>query len=476
MRPVPLLRAADMRAAEESWFAAGHDSYALMQTAAAAVAERAGTMAGPAARLLILAGPGNNGGDGHLAAVALAARGFHVHVQRLGAPSTPDSRRAAAEWTGATGPADPAGFDLIVDALFGIGPKRPLAGDAAALVTAANASGRPILSVDIASGLDADTGAAAGPAIEATATLSFHTAKPGHLLLPGRLHTGRLHIADIGLPAPTGATLFENSPALWSLPRPQPNTHKYARGAALVWSGPALATGASRLAAQAALRIGAGAVTLAGPRDALLVHAAHVTAIMLAEAGPQDFARLLDNPKLRAACVGPGAGSNARCVAGAALQSGKPLVLDADALTAFEADPAHLFRLIRRHPRDVVLTPHEGEFSRLFPGLTGSRLERAAEAASQSGATIVFKGSDGVIASPEGRASIATNAPAWLATAGSGDVLAGFITGLLAQGMPAFEAASAASWIHAELGNRLGAGLIAEDLAGPEIRPILAGL
>lgn len=476
MQPRVLLTAAEMRAAEQSWFAAGHSSFKLMQVAASAVAERAATLAPPGGHILVLAGPGNNGGDGHLAAVRLSARGFAVHVQRLGEASTANSQRAAGEWSGPTGPADPASFDLIVDALFGIGLTRPLTGEAAAIVEAANASGKPILAVDIPSGINADTGEAPGPAIEATATVTFHTPKPGHLLYPGRQHTGRLHIVDIGLPPPTGTTLFENSPALWQLPRPQANTHKYARGAALVWSGPALATGASRLAAQAALRIGAGAVTLAGDREALLIHAAHVTAIMLAEAGAQGFGTLLQNPKLRAACVGPGAGVQALDIATAALQSGKALVLDADALTAFAPDPAHLARLIRRHPRPVVLTPHEGEFARLFPAITGNRLQRTLAAAKASGATIVFKGSDGVIATPEGHATIVTNAPPWLATAGSGDVLAGFIAGLLAQGMSGFEAAAAASWIHGELGNRLGAGLIAEDLASAEIRAVLAGL
>jgi NAD(P)H-hydrate epimerase len=464
-----------MRAAEQAHFASGADSFALMTRAAGEVARAAASQLAPGARVLVLAGPGNNGGDGHVAARLLVERGFRVHVCQLGTPATPDASRAAAEWTGTSGPADPAGFDLIIDALFGIGLGRPLTGEAAALVSAANASGVPILSVDIASGVLADSGEVPGPAILARDTVTFHTPKPGHLLLPGRLHTGRLTVADIGL-APTPSDLFVNAPGLWRWPVPAPDTHKYARGAVLVWSGPELQTGASRLAAQAALRIGAGAVTLAGSREALRVHAAHLTAVMLAEADAQGFARLLASPRIRAACVGPGAGPDARCVAGAALQSGKALVLDADALTAFADDPAHLARLVRRHDRPVILTPHEGEFARLFPGLSGSKLARARAAAAATGAVVVLKGTDGVIAAPDGRAAINVNALPWLATAGSGDVLAGFAAGLLAQGLPAFEAAAAACWVHGDVGARLGAGLIAEDLCGPAVRESLAAL
>jgi len=269
-----------------------------------------------------------------------------------------------------------------------------------------------------------------------------------------------------------------NTPVLWrgQFPQPERDTNKYARGAALVWSGPALQTGASRLAACAALRIGAGAVTLIGDREALLVHASHVTAIMLAEGDPAEFARRLASDKIRAACVGPGAGTSARQSAIAALQAGKPVVLDADALTAFAGDHAHLARMVRRTMRPVVLTPHEGEFARLFPQLSGNKAERALAAATDTGAIVVLKGADGIIASPDGRVAVVGNAVPWLATAGSGDVLAGFITGLLAQGMPGFEAASAGSWVHAEAGRHVGAGLIAEDLTGPIIRDVLAEL
>lgn len=475
IRPQAILTSAAMRAAEAAHFAAGADSFAVMTRAAGEVARVAATRLAPRARVLVLAGPGNNGGDGNVAARLLAERGFAVRVQRLGEPATADARRAAAEWGGAVGQAAPDDFDLIVDALFGIGLARPLAGEAAALVEAANGSAVPILAVDIASGLDADSGAVPGPAIRAAQTVTFHAPKPGHLLLPGRGHTGRLTVADIGLP-PTDSDLFVNAPGLWAWPVPALDTHKYARGAAVLWSGPALMTGASRLAATAALRVGAGAVTLAGVREALLVQAAHVTAVMLAEADPQAFARLLGSARIRAVCVGPGAGPDARCVAGAALQSGKPVVLDADALTAFAGEVDHLARLVRRHARPVILTPHEGEFARLFPQAEGNRLVRARAAAAMTGAVVVLKGADGVIAAPDGRAAINVNAPVWLATAGSGDVLAGFAIGLLAQGLDGFDAAAAACWLHGDVGSRLGAGLIADDLCGPVVRDSIAGL
>ena len=470
----PLLTAEAMRAAEAAWFAAGHDSFALMQAAATAVADRAAQLARPGAHILVLCGPGNNGGDGFLAAHLLRQRGLRVQVSAPLGAGKGDAARAAALWNAPTDAAF-ADADLIIDALFGIGGGRPLSGALADLAEQANTSGAPILAVDIASGIDADSGAVTGPASIAAETITFHTAKPGHWLQPGRRHRGRLTIADIGLPA-TPANLWLNGPDLWTLPHPTADTHKYARGGALIWSGPPLITGASRLSATAALRAGAGAVTLVGGRDALAVQAAHVTAVMLQEADPAAFAALLSSPKWRAACIGPGAGPPARDAATAALSTGKTLVLDADALTAFADDPDHLARLIRRHPRPVILTPHEGEFARLFPAITGSKLERARAASATSGAVVILKGADSVIAAPDGCAAIQPDAPAWLATAGSGDVLAGLATGLLAQGMAAFEAAAAATHIHAEAGRLLGAGLISEDLAGPVLRDVLAAL
>jgi hydroxyethylthiazole kinase-like uncharacterized protein yjeF len=479
-RARPLLSAGQMQAAEAAWFAAGNDSFALMQLAAGRVADAAHAMLGETpARVLVLAGPGNNGGDGLVAARLLTERGHAVSVVALSDPAawTGDAARARDLSGGPLLPADAdwAEADLIIDALFGIGLARPLEGKAAALVARANASGLPVLAVDIPSGIGSDTGAVYGAAIRASRTLTFHTAKPGHFLLPGRTHAGVLEIADIGLQPAEAVTTWENGPGLWRLPEPAVDTHKYARGGAAVWSGPELATGAARLAARGALRVGAGAVTLCGSAAAMRVHAAHETAIMLRVCDAPGFADFLQSPRVRAACLGPGAGEGVQPVAVAALETGCPLVLDADALTAFAGEADHLGRLVHRRGRPVVLTPHEGEFSRLFPDLAGTKLDRARAAAAATGAIVILKGADGVIAAADGRAAINSNAPPWLATAGSGDVLAGLVTGLLAQGMEGFEAAAAACWLHGALGAALGPGLTADDLAGPAVRDALAG-
>lgn len=478
-----ILTAAEMRAAEAEWFDHGHNSYALMETAAAAVADAAHTMARPGSRILVLAGPGNNGGDGHVTARLLAEAGYRLTVAAMvGRDSLRgDAARAAGGWKGATVPlahARPETFDLIIDALFGIGLLRPLAGDAAEVAARCNACATPVLAIDIPSGINADTGEMPGAAIRAEKTVSFHTAKPGHLLLPGRDWCGALTIADIGLP-PTPSTLRHNNPQNWrtSFPVPGAETHKYTRGGAIIWSGGEFHTGAARLAARAALRIGAGAVILAGDPAALRIHAAQESAIMLAEADTNSATGLFAAPRCAAICVGPGAGVGpARIIATIALQSGKPLVLDADALTAFADNRSSLADAIAPHPRPVVLTPHMGEFARLWPDLSGSRVDRARFAARETGAIVVLKGADTVIAAPDGRASINSNAPPWLATAGSGDTLAGFITGLLAQGMDGFHAASASVWLHGAIGTALGIGLTADELAGPELRAILGAL
>jgi hydroxyethylthiazole kinase-like uncharacterized protein yjeF len=308
--------------------------------------------------------------------------------------------------------------------------------------------------------------------------VTFFRLKPGLLLQPGRSHAGRIVIADIGIDArclhEIRPALFHNGPALWSLPRPTPLGHKYDRGHAAVVSGPATRTGAARLAARGALRVGSGLVTIASPPDALAVNAAHLTAIMLAPAdGPDDLRALLADARKNAVVLGPalGVGDPTRALVDAALASEAAVVLDADALTSFGDGPDRLFLSIRRRASPVVLTPHEGEFARLFPKFAdhGSKLDRAREAAALSSAVVVLKGPDTVVAAPDGRGAIADNAPPDLATAGTGDVLAGMIGGLLAQRMPGFEAAAAAVFLHGEAGRAVGRGLIAEDV--PEALP-----
>ena len=478
MALVELLTPEEMAQADRLAIEAGTPGIELMRNAGAAIANAARDMA-EEGDVLVLAGPGNNGGDGFVAAKELRAAGRDVRVALLGDRKAlkGDAALAASEYDG---PIEPVGAntdlaaDLIIDALFGAGLDRPLTGDAARVVQAVNDSGLPVLAIDLPSGIDGRTGEIQGVAIHATRTVTFFRLKPGHLLLPGRLHCGVTEVAQIGIPDSVLETIrpatFHNLPALWrnQLRWPQPDDHKYARGHVFVVSGPAAATGAARLAAAGALRAGAGAVTVASPPGAVLVNAAQLTAIMVrAFEGAGELAELLADPRPKSVVVGPGngVGPSTRANAEAALASNAALVLDADALTSFKDDREALISRIRGRSRPVVLTPHDGEFARLF-ATTGSRLDRARAATAECGGCVVLKGSDTVIAAPDGRAAINSNAPADLATAGSGDVLAGIIAGLLAQGLPGFEAACAGVWIHGAAGEACGRGLIAEDLPG----------
>jgi hydroxyethylthiazole kinase-like uncharacterized protein yjeF len=384
-------------------------------------------------------------------------------------------------WKGARMALTPEALDgarLVVDALFGAGLSRPLEGAAAQMVEALN--DLPVAAVDIPSGVSGDTGLPLGGVyVKAALTVTFFRKKPGHLLLPGHLLCGETVVADIGIPPDAAnTTLHENTPALWHFPWPRLEGHKYSRGHCVVVSGPAHATGAARLAARAALRVGAGLVSVASPPEAVAVNAAHLTAVMLKPFEDADgLAKLLSDRRLNAVVLGPGLGvsGETRALVDAALKSGGSVVLDADALTSFHTDPEALFN--RLHER-CVLTPHAGEFERLFPGLldeASSKVEAARSAAARAGCVVLLKGADTVIAHPGGKAAINANAPPTLATAGAGDVLAGLIGGLLAQHMTAFDAACAGTWLHGEAANCFGPGLIAEDL--PDMLPtVLAGL
>lgn len=485
MSPLELLTTEEMTRADRLAEQGGVEGLTLMENAGRAVAVEAARMLDRGARVAVLCGPGNNGGDGFVAARHLLGNGFDVSVALLGPRDalTGDAGVMARRWTGTVEPlafASVDGAELIIDALFGAGLTRPLDGPAAVAVEASNRSGARIVAVDVPSGLDGTTGLAAGSVIEATRTVTFFRRKPGHVLMPGRLLCGPVTVADIGIPAEVLVEInpetWTNAPALWlsRFPHPSPEGHKYDRGHALVVSGPMAHTGAARMGARAALRIGAGLVTVASPLDALFVNAAHLTAIMLLPCeGAEDLADILADRRKNAVLLGPalGVGEPTRQLVAAALGSGATAVLDADAITSFAGDAAALAEAIAATPtRAVVLTPHEGEFHHLFPDLAnGCKLARAREAAARLQAVIVLKGSDTVIADRDGRAAINENAPPWLATAGAGDVLGGLIAGLMTQGMPAFEAACAAVWLHGETAGAVGAGLIAEDL--PERLP-----
>jgi hydroxyethylthiazole kinase-like uncharacterized protein yjeF len=423
---------------------------------------------------LVLCGPGNNGGDGYVIARLLAEWGWPVTVAAMVPRESlkGDAKAHATCWQGPTVALDEAHLGkagLVVDALFGSGLTRHLEGAARAAIEAIAARGLDCMAVDVPSGLDGDTGLVRGAAARAFLTVTFFRPKPAHLLYPGRGLCGELVVADIGIPDSVldgiGPRQWRNEPALWldGYPRPVAEDHKYARGHALILGGTEM-TGAARLAARGAMRAGAGLATIACAPEAWPIYAAEAGLLTARIDGPADFAALLADERKNALLVGPGAGVSpaTREIAQAAAASGRPCVLDADAITVFRDAPEDLFGAIAG---PCVLTPHEGEFGRLF-SQAGGKLDRARSAARQAGAVVLLKGPDTVIAAPDGRAVINANAPPALATAGAGDVLAGLILGLLAQGMPGFEAATAGAWLHGAAAATFGPGLIAEDLPG----------
>ncbi len=429
----------------------------------------------------VLCGPGNNGGDGFVVARKLKEANWPVRVGLVGEKAylKGDAALMADLYDSPVEPLSPAildGTGLIVDALFGTGLARAIESPEREIIVAANAHPAPIVAIDIPSGIDADSGAVLGVAAQAAATVTFIARKPGHALYPGRAFAGGVHLADIGVKdewvASVKPSTFENHPMLWAgrWRRPTFASHKYDRGHAAIISGPRLKTGAARLAARAALRSGAGLVTVLSPKDACDENAAQLTAIMLRPAdGSEEIAAILSDKRFTAALIGPacGVGPGTKKNVLAILKLSAGAVLDADALTSFEGDAQTIFGALRS---DDVLTPHGGEFARLFPELKDmSRLAAARAAAGAAKAVVVLKGADTVIAAPDGRAIVNSNAPYDLATAGSGDVLSGIIAGMRAQGMPGFEAAAAGVWLHGAAGQAAGPGLIAEDL--PDVLP-----
>ncbi len=476
-----LLSPDDMAAVDRDAAASGIDSYQLMEKAGQAVAASALRHFPEALRYVVLFGPGNNGGDGYVAARALRQSGVEVGLFHVGDPRRlkGDAARAFADC-----PIEgevirnyaPRPGDVAIDAIFGAGLSRPVPDEVIAVVARIAEAEVPVIAVDLPSGVDGRSGHVLGAAFHAERTVTFMTRKPGHLLLPGRDLCGALEVFDIGIPARivrahSDGMIAENTPAQWQekIPSTGADTHKYKRGHLVVFSGGPNATGAARMSAMAGLKAGAGLVTIASPEDAMAVNAGMLTAIMLHTV--EDDASLrewLADRRLSTFVLGPGFGAGEKARRFCLALADRHLVLDADGITSFRDDPQILFDAFAEGPTRLVLTPHEGEFARLFPDIAAdgalSKVDKARAAAARAHAAIIYKGADSVIAAPDGRVLINANAPPWLATAGSGDVLAGIVGGLMAQGAPAFEAAAAGVWLHGLAGQRAGKGLTAEDL------------
>ncbi len=490
-----VLTPGEMAEADRLTIAAGTPGIELMERAGAAVARVVSDEAGAGRRVAVVCGPGNNGGDGFVAARILRGQGFDVRVILLGARDAlkGDAATAAARWNGGVEASDAEALskcDLVVDALFGTGLSREPRGEARRVIEAISSAGVPVVAVDVPSGIDGASGKVRGVAVRANHTVTFCRMKPAHLLMPGRLYAGKITVADIGIPdrivREVAGDLTVNAPEAWlaSYPWPRIDGHKYRRGHAVVVSGPAHATGAARLAARAALRIGAGLVTVAAPRAAVPVLSASLEAVMVREVqGAAGLKKLLADDRLNTVLLGPGSGAGkaTKAAVEAAAKARRALVLDADAISSFTRESRKLSKLLKSNGIQALVTPHDGEFAKLFASDSAqilgieSKVEKVRAAAKALGAVVLLKGPDTVVASPDGRATISSNAPPWLATAGAGDVLAGIATGLIAQGMPVFEAANAAVWLHGEAAREAGFGMTAEDLS-PALKRVLERL
>ncbi|MEJ7934925.1 NAD(P)H-hydrate dehydratase [Sphingobium sp. AN558] len=448
MTPAPILTAGQMRAAEQAVFASGLSEYDLMERAGAAAADII-WRAGGRRDALILCGPGNNGGDGFVIARLLRARGLPVRVAATGESRTPSSQRARSLWHGPVEPltgAAPA--SQLVDALFGTGLSRGL--DNAISDPLCTLAGKAGISfaIDLPSGVDSDSGAILSPVPRFDVCIALGALKPAHLLYPAAGQAARIVCADIGIRA-RGDCHRLAAPAIAA---PGPDAHKYNRGLVAVVAG--VMPGASLLAARAAAHAGCGMVRRITPDG----EASRLDAIVnLCGAEAADIATALADQRLSAVIVGPGLGreDDARSRLHAAIGAGHRLVLDADALALIAPEAI---------PPGAILTPHEGEFVRLFGDLPGSKIDRARAAAARTDAIVIYKGADSVIASPDGRVAVASGASSWLSTAGTGDVLAGIAAGRLAVTGDPFRAASEAVWLHGEAARRAGAAFVADDL------------
>ena len=476
-----LLSVAEMGRADELAVQGGVASLDLMEAAGKSVVEalRRRWARRP---VVVLCGPGTNGGDGFVIARVLLDCGWPVRVSLLGNRDNlkGDAKKNAVRWAklkkGDVTSFEPNlldGAELVIDAMFGAGLTRPLEGKALEIVQEINRRNVVCVAVDMPSGVDGDTGQLLGAAPNAALTVTFYRKKPGHLLLPGKDCCGEVIVTDIGIPDSVLEEIRpacrENSPALWSqdFPRPVAADHKYSRGHALILGGADM-TGAARLAARGARRIGAGVVTIGAPASSGVIYRTGDPGnLFIPLENGNDLNLALGKKRRNTILVGPGNGisENTRIMVKSALRSKLPTVLDADAISVFRDDPAELFDWIKG---PAVLTPHVGEFGRIFDA-TGDKLANCRAVAEKSSAVILLKGAGTVIAGPDGRAVINGNGPPALATAGSGDVLAGIIAGLMAQGVGAFDAACMSAWIHGRAAALFGPGLIAEDI--PDLVP-----
>lgn len=470
-----VLTADEMKKADAAAIAGGISGITLMEQAGAAVASTIIQKTEPCP-VLVLCGPGNNGGDGFIAAARLKKAGWNVRVACTVKKSAlkGDAALAAKEWEG-----EPESLNsnlgvkdagLIIDAVFGTNFAGALPPEIVTLFDKIRAKKLLVAAVDVPSGMDATTGVTAVGVLKADMTITFCRKKLAHVLMPSKSFCGRLHVALIGVTdqivAGLKTSVFENDPGLWlrDFPVPGPESHKYSRGHALIYGGPQR-TGAACLAAFAAQRAGAGVVTITSLPDSAYIYKQYRASLMVDEwCTPEDFKALLRDERRNTILLGPGAGLNDSFKENVetALLFNKTAVLDADIFSAFKDSPKDLFSKLS--PDKHILSPHEGEFERLFGVLEGNKLERARKAAKTANAIVLLKGADTIIAAPDGTAIIHANAPSTLATAGSGDVLAGLMTGLMAQGMSPFSAAAAGAWLHAESARNFGLGLTAEDI------------
>ncbi len=458
-----LLTAAEMRAAEVHAISGGASAMVLMERAAAAAALAIRHFS-PLRSALILCGPGNNGGDGYAIAVLLRDAGIDVRVAAAAPPGGNAANVMAARWGGPVEAlASAAAAPLLIDSLFGTGLTRPLEPDVQAVIDRLRGTARSVVAIDIASGINSDTGAALGNPLAADLTISFGAMKRGHVIGAGQMASGRVLIADIGVPADNCAVRLVSPPTRLPLPA---DTHKYRRGAVLVIEGDARRGGATQLTALAALRSGAGVVTLAGSGE-------QTPAAAIMRRSDEQGRAVLGDARLGAIAIGPGLADDqrGRDWLALALAGSVPVVVDAGALALF-GGPQDVFG---DSWAPLVITPHDGEFARLFGAIGRDRIGAAQAAASTSGAIVVLKGASTIIARPDGQVAVNSHAAPWLATAGSGDVLTGIIAGLIAQGMTGFDAACGGVWLHGDAGIRGGPGLIADDI--PALLPmVLAAL